>query len=189
MKIGEIKKKLRKKLLANRRALLENDRKIQSEKICQKILFSENWKKAEVVVGFMPMADEVQIQSVLESAISLGKKVVLPVVSGENLEWREVNSLDLDKNFSKGPFGIWEPLKKMKKWSPQFDKIKILWLVPGVGFDKNGNRLGMGSGFYDRTFVENKQVPGTIGVAFPCQIVERVPTKGWDVSVEKVILG
>jgi len=133
------------------------------------------------------MADEVQIQPVLKTAISLGKKVVLPVVSGKNLEWREVNSLDLAKNFSKGPFGILEPLKKMKKWEPQFDKIKILWIVPGVGFDKKGNRLGMGGGFYDRTFVKNKQVSGTIGVAFSCQIVEKVPTMGRDVSVEKVV--
>ena len=178
---------MRKKLLANRRALSEKDRKIQSEKICQKIFFSENWKKAEIVVGFMPMADEVQIQPLLETAISLGKKVVLPVVSGKYLEWREVDSFDLDNNFSKGAFGILEPLKKMKKWAPLFHKIKILWIVPGVGFDKNGNRLGLGGGFYDRTFEKNKQVPGTIGVAFPCQIVERVPTMGWDVSVEEVI--
>ena len=135
----------------------------------------------------MPMADEVQIQPILEAAISLEKKVILPVVSGKDLEWREVSSLDLDKNFSKGPFGILEPLKKMKKWSPQFDKIKILWIVPGVGFDGNGNRLGMGGGFYDRTFARSKQVTGTIGVAFSCQIVERVPTMGWDVSVKKVI--
>ena len=187
MKIGEDKKKLRKKLLANRRALSEKDRKIQSEKICKKILFSENWKNAEVVVGFMPMADEVQIQPVLEAAISSGKRVILPAVSGNILEWREVKNLDLDKNFSKGNFGILEPLKKKEEWKPQFDKVKILWIIPGVGFDKNGNRLGMGGGFYDRTFGERKTASGTIGVAFPSQIVEEIPTMSWDVSVEEVI--
>jgi len=162
-------------------------RKVQSEKICQKILSSENWKKVEVVVGFMSQADEVQIQPVLEKAIKLGKKVVLPVVLGKDLEWREVTSFDLNKNFSKGPFGIWEPLKKMEKWLPQIDKLKVLWLVPGVGFDKAGNRLGMGGGFYDRTFVGKKQVAGTIGIAFSCQIVKKIPTMGWDILVEKVV--
>ncbi len=187
MQIGENKKKLRKKLLANRRALSELEQKIKSEKICNKILSSEKWKNVEIVAGFMPMSDEVQIQSVLEEAISLEKKVVLPVVSGKNLEWREVISMNLDENFSKGSFGILEPSNLLKKWLPQFDKVKILWLVPGVGYDKSGNRLGMGGGFYDRTFGENNLTSGTIGVVFSCQMVEKIPTTNRDRQVEIVI--
>ncbi len=135
------------------------------------------------------MPDEVQIQPLLEAAITSGKKVVLPVVSGKNLEWREVISMDLDKYFSKGPFGILEPSNEMKKWEPLFDGYSVLWLVPGVGFDKNGNRLGMGGGYYDRIFGSVEPSRGTVGVVFSCQIVEKIPTKAWDASVEAVVSG
>jgi len=136
------------------------------------------------------MADEVQIQQLLEAAISSGKKLVLPVVSGKALEWREVESLDSEKDFKKGHFGIWEPTDKWNKWVPCFDKDNVLWLVPGVGFDKNGNRLGMGGGYYDRTFgTAGKKAPGTIGVVFSCQVVEKIPTMVWDAPVESVVSG
>jgi len=187
--IGENKKKLRKKLLAKRRALPESERKVRSEKICREILSSEKWKNAEIVAGFMPMPDEVQILPLLEAAISSGKKVVLPVVSGKNLEWREVIKINKDKHFLKGHFGILEPSHVFKKWNPRFDRHSVLWLVPGVGFDKNGNRLGMGGGYYDRTFGAVELVPGTVGVVFSCQIVEKIPTKSWDTSVEAVVSG
>ena len=64
-------------------------------------------------------------------------------------------------------------------------------IVPLVGFDKAGNRLGMGGGYYDRTFTRKHtlhlQRPKLIGWAHECQKVPQLPTQPWDVPLDAVV--
>lgn len=83
-------------------------------------------------------------------------------------------------------FGIPEPQNGQAIAASQLSLV----LMPLVGFDDQGGRLGMGGGFYDRTFADRQQwsqTPKLIGVAHECQKVERVPRESWDIELDAVV--
>ena len=85
-------------------------------------------------------------------------------------------------------FGIWEPKLNVQNVLP-LNELDILF-TPLVAFDKQGNRLGMGGGFYDRTLQnwQNKSfIP--VGLAHQCQQVENLPTEYWDVPLFDILVG
>ena len=86
-------------------------------------------------------------------------------------------------------YGIPEPSLKSAKTVPTWSLDLIL--MPLVGFDRQGNRLGMGGGYYDRTlaFVNGgiPAAPRLVGLAHSCQEVASIPSHSWDVAVEKII--
>jgi 5-formyltetrahydrofolate cyclo-ligase len=83
----------------------------------------------------------------------------------------------------RGPFGIRQPLPALtNKITPR--EID-LWVVPGLGFDIQGNRIGYGGGYYDRVLGEVKVK--IIGFAFECQVVASIPVREHDCPVHKVI--
>lgn len=86
-------------------------------------------------------------------------------------------------------YGILEPKLNCSQICP-LDKLDIL-LMPLVAFDDQGNRLGMGGGFYDKTlaryYQENWQKPILIGLAHQCQHVSALPIESWDVPLKHII--
>ncbi|TXR54801.1 5-formyltetrahydrofolate cyclo-ligase [Reinekea thalattae] len=83
-------------------------------------------------------------------------------------------------------FGIPEPATKLAIEPWQLSMV----LMPLVGFDSDGGRLGMGGGFYDRTFAGLNRwprKPKLIGVAHECQKVDKIPTESWDLALDGVI--
>ncbi len=87
----------------------------------------------------------------------------------------------------KNRFGIPEPRGRRPLPASAMDVI----LLPLTGFDAEGNRLGMGGGFYDRTLAaqhwRGQRRPLLIGVAHACQEVEQLPLQGWDVPLHWVV--
>ncbi|OUS71197.1 5-formyltetrahydrofolate cyclo-ligase [Pseudoalteromonas sp. A601] len=86
-------------------------------------------------------------------------------------------------------YGILEPKLNCSQICPLQDLDYLL--MPLVAFDSNGNRLGMGGGFYDKTLAryhnENWQKPQLIGLAHQCQHVESLPVESWDVPLNLII--
>jgi 5-formyltetrahydrofolate cyclo-ligase len=86
-------------------------------------------------------------------------------------------------------FGILEPAGSVREWLPpsRFDVI----LVPLVGFDREGNRLGMGAGYYDRALRQRRdrawRRPRLVGIAFACQEIGRIEPSPWDVALDLVV--
>ena len=84
-------------------------------------------------------------------------------------------------------FGIWEPKLNVQSVLP-LEELDILF-TPLVAFDKQGNRLGMGGGFYDRTLQNWRNssfIP--VGLAHQCQQVEQLPTEAWDVPLHQILV-
>eukprot|EP00487_Bulimina_marginata_P005672 TRINITY_DN23975_c0_g1_i1.p1 TRINITY_DN23975_c0_g1~~TRINITY_DN23975_c0_g1_i1.p1 ORF type:complete len:119 (-),score=11.69 TRINITY_DN23975_c0_g1_i1:63-419(-) len=83
-------------------------------------------------------------------------------------------------------YGIFEPKLNCSQICP-IEQLDILF-TPLVAFDVQGNRLGMGGGFYDRTlakyYQEQWQKPIVIGLAHECQKVDHVPTEAWDIPLK-----
>lgn len=85
-----------------------------------------------------------------------------------------------------GAYGIREPLPGMVAASREETcNESVVWLVPGLAFDKTGNRLGRGGGFYDRLLLGVRGIK--IGVAYPWQLVDLLPTEPHDMPVDIVV--
>lgn len=111
----------------------------------------------------------------------MGKSTYLPVIRSTSLEFRRYGKGD---RLHKNRFGIPEPLA----CQPTLKAAELdLILVPLVGFDSRGNRLGMGAGFYDRCFRHSRARPWRIGVAHELQKVARIPQDPWDKPMQAVL--
>ncbi|MGB0388873.1 MAG: 5-formyltetrahydrofolate cyclo-ligase [Ardenticatenaceae bacterium] len=186
--IKDEKEVLRRRVLKARRRLPIEERVRLSEALGERLFGLLAWQEAGTVGLYASLPGEVVTDGMIERALAEGKRVALPRVveeQGEDqqpivaLEWYEVRGFaDLES----GAYGVREPRSTL----PVLDvKSFDLLLVPGVVFDPAGNRIGFGKGFYDRTLAGFDGQ--TVALAFPCQIVEQVPTEPWDQRVQKVI--
>lgn len=181
--ISEIDKStLRANYLARRNQLSEVERTRQAELISQEIITSYWFKQAEVVALYAAHGSELDLTKVLQAGLAAGKRMLLPRMetSGKRLTFWPVRK---EEELVAGKYGIMEPLTTGK--SPLIiDEIDVI-LVPGIVFDKQGNRIGYGGGYYDRflgdVVIKEKGLgkldkkPYVVGVAFKEQVVKRLP--------------
>ncbi|CAM2937621.1 5-formyltetrahydrofolate cyclo-ligase [Vibrio rarus] len=123
------------------------------------------------------------IQWCWENGINTCIPVLHPFSKGQLLFLQYNEHSQLQKN----KYGILEPKLRMQDIIPaaQLDII----FTPLVAFDTQGQRLGMGGGYYDRTLAPftNIATPKPIGIAHDCQHLEQLPSKEWDIPLEKIV--
>ena len=173
-----MKSALRKQLLEKRNALEKAEYAEKSRQIKKNLLALPEFKDAQTVMFYVSFNGEVFTHDLIKETLK-NKQVVVPKVMEKHLILCEIHSFDeLDE---KDKFGILQPSKSKEIKKEDVDLI----IVPGVGFDKNGHRLGYGYGYYDR-FLENVEIPA-IGLAFDFQIFEKLPVYDHDVRMKKII--
>lgn len=148
----------------------------QSEQILAKLEQHPDFAKAEIVMLYSALPDEVQTQAFLEKW-HLKKKIILPTVVGDDIIPVEYGK---DTAFAVGDFNILEP--QNEPYTGGFDLI----IVPGVAFDNKGNRLGRGRGYYDRFLCQHLDVK-RIGICFDFQCVDEVPAEPFDIRMDEVL--
>lgn len=148
----------------------------QSEIIMNKLEQHPKFMNAERVMLYNALPDEVQTQAFLEKW-HLKKLLILPTVVGDDII---PVAIEKDTSFAVGDFKIMEP--QNEPYIGDFDLI----VVPGVAFDKNGNRIGRGRGYYDRFLSQHLEVK-RIGICFDFQLVSEVPTEPRDIRMDEVI--
>ena len=148
----------------------------QSEQILAKLEQHPDFAKAEIVMLYSALPDEVQTQAFLEKW-HLKKKIILPTVVGDDIIPVEYGK---DTAFAVGDFNILEP--QNEPYQGGFDLI----IVPGVAFDRKGNRLGRGRGYYDRFLCHHLDVK-RIGICFDFQLVDEVPAESFDIRMDEVL--
>ena len=148
----------------------------QSEAILAKLELHPDFVKAENVMLYSALPDEVQTQAFLEKW-HLKKRIILPTVVGDDIIPVEYGK---DTAFAVGDFNIMEP--QNEPYTGDFDLI----VVPGVAFDRHGNRLGRGRGYYDRFLCQHLDVK-RIGICFDFQLVDKVPAEAFDIRMDEVI--
>lgn len=170
------KEELRKKYIAIRKGIIDKD--IRSIEICKEIINLKEYKLARVVALYKSLKNEVNTDFLIEHSLNEGKTVLLPKVIGDNIVFYKYQNGD---RLVKSSFGVNEPLegKHVNK-----DLIDLI-IVPGICFDKEGNRLGYGKGYYDRYLKEVNDL--SVGICFKEQFIERVETDENDVKVKKLI--
>ena len=184
MSTSILKSKLRKEVLLLRQELGEETRVELSARIVQRVEQDTDWRAAKVVCVYVWFKDEVQTDALIQSAWQDGKTVCVPRCGkdGEDkIVLHEIRSFD---DLAPGAFGIREPIP---------DRTRIVaisdvdaFIVPGVAFDRQGNRLGWGGGFYDWTLSRAKEAK-KIALAFSCQMVDAIPTEPQDIKMDKVV--
>ncbi len=134
------------------------------------------------VAGYYPLGSEINPLPLLEALEQGGTQLALPVVVKENapLEFRIYKTGD---KLKKGLEGALEPLKTAQPANPD------IVLVPLLGFDETGNRIGQGKGYYDRTLgaLRNERAVLAIGLAFEGQREQTLPFEAHDQDLDAVI--
>ncbi len=134
------------------------------------------------VAGYYPLGSEINPLPLLEALEQGGTQLALPVVVKENapLEFRIYKTGD---KLKKGLEGALEPLKTAQPANPD------IVLVPLLGFDETGNRIGQGKGYYDRTLgaLRNERAVLAIGLAFEGQREQTLPLEAHDQDLDAVI--
>jgi len=180
----ENKKKSRSKIKKLLEQLPVSVLKEKSSSIQSRLYSLNGYKNSSFIMCYLSTGREVSTFEVIETALSENKKVAVPLIlESQNIMLPcEISNL---KDLEPGPWGILQPIKEKIKNIPL--KIVDLIIVPGIAFDKNGNRIGRGKGFYDRFL---KSVPPSIpkiALAFSCQIAEKIPTTRNDIAMDKII--
>ena len=174
-----MKKYLRKKARAAAAEMSGQYRREASDLICQRVLESGEYRRAEVIFCYVSTADEPDTHTILTDALSKGKKVLVPRCSGKGvMEAVEICSLS---DLAAGRYGIYEPLPGIMSTDIGPD----LALIPCVCCDRAGNRLGHGGGYYDR-FLKNTAVR-SMALCFEMLICDSVPVEAHDIKPDAVI--
>ena len=177
-----MKDALRKEMIAKREAHHSTGGHVNCIEIMDKFLRLPCFNSAKCVLLYASKRGEVHTDGIIQSALSLGKKVALPVTikEGHVLELYEIKGID---ELSEGAFGILEPARNQER-RVQPEEVELV-VVPGVSFDRRGHRLGYGMGYYDSLL---KKVKGCkVGLAYDMQMVEHVPDEPHDVAVDMVV--
>lgn len=178
------KKTLRDRLREKRSLLPESLQRHFSVFIAQKVVQHPFFKSARSVALYSPAFGEVLTTPIFQYAQAHQKTCYLPVLQENRLAFVNVNDTT---TLHPNRFEILEPLFDEKKAiSPTHLDLVI---VPLVAFDPKGHRLGMGGGFYDRTFAfKRRQIkkPKLVGIAYDFQCVQSVPRSGLDVLLDAV---
>ncbi len=147
----------------------------RSKSIQEFVINDNKFQSAKVVGAYFAFGSEVATELIIERAKMLGKKIALPRVEEDKITFYELSST---KSLIRGRFGIMEPPPYGR-----MDEIDLL-VVPGIAFDKKGNRLGYGKGFYDRLLSGKRTF--SIGLAYSFQLLENLPHDRYDKRLDAI---
>ncbi|MEX0730510.1 MAG: 5-formyltetrahydrofolate cyclo-ligase [Aquisalimonadaceae bacterium] len=181
---GDIRRDIR----ARRRSLTSREQKRASRQLAAVLNRWKPWRRARHVALYLPNDGEPDLTPLARAAWRDGKQVYLPVLAGRGGNHLWFRRYTPGSRLIRNRFDIPEPSAAGTRISPrQLDLV----LAPLVAFDARGHRLGMGGGFYDRTFgfVHHRpawQHPRLVGVAHHFQQLDELPAEPWDVPLTAI---
>jgi len=175
------KKSVRIKTISVRNNIPVMVRETKSQVICKNVEAIPEFQQSKHTLLYFPHGSEVGILPLIQKYINK-RTIYLPRMIGDS-QFIALPITDLNL-LKRGHYGIPEPalFEGQENYEKKIDCI----IVPGVAFDRKGNRLGMGKGFYDR-YLPHVKSKCNIGVGFEEQILAEVPFESYDVSVDVVV--
>ena len=168
LSICSAKNEIRRRILGKRNALSASEVLKRSLVIQHRVMDLSQYKSAKIIGAYFPIGSEVRTEYLIESALNSQKVVLLPKVASDRIALSRVFEEDIrDNKLVEGRFKILEPARS---WYNAQKNIDLL-IVPGIAFDKYGNRIGYGRGYYDR-FIKQKDFRLSIGLAFQFQVLD-----------------
>jgi len=181
------RKALRASLRQSRQELSSEKQHVAARSLLDLIGHQDFFRVAQRIAFYQVIDGEIDPKLLLDLALSEGKACFLPVLSRENPEFVSFAPYDADTALVENQWGIAEPSPDTIVSPTNFDVV----FVPLVGFNEQCFRLGMGKGFYDRTFsfkiFNRRSRPLLVGLAHESQLVkETFPMESWDVRLDAI---
>ncbi|HCS27942.1 MAG TPA: 5-formyltetrahydrofolate cyclo-ligase [Spongiibacteraceae bacterium] len=177
------KQELRQELRARRRQLSTAQQRQASARLDTRLRQQPCLRAAHHIAFYIASDGELSPRPTLLRLARQGRQCFLPCISGQRLEFRRYRP---GQTMKRNLFNIPEPpaRRSLRRHPQQLDVI----LLPLVGFDAKGNRLGMGGGFYDRTLggLKQKRRPLLIGLAHEFQRLNQLPVQSWDIPLDAI---
>ena len=177
------KQELRQELRTQRRALSAAQQRQASLRLDLQLRQQPRLRAARHIAFYMASDGELSPRPTLLRLAKQGRQCFLPCLKGKHLEFRRYRP---GQTLQRNRFNIPEPPahRSLARAVRQLDII----LLPLVGFDAKGNRLGMGGGFYDRTLsaLEQNRRPLLIGLAHEFQRMNQLPVQSWDIPLDAI---
>lgn len=181
------KRRLRKHYLQQRDAIGQEEREAAGRKIKERVLAMEQVKAAETIFLYAACKSEVPTKELFQELLVSGKRVALPKVDGNRMDFYEVTAWE---ELLPGYRGILEP--ESREAVPVLPQGSDVMLLPGAVFDRKGGRIGYGGGYYDRYLqeleVSGRNLPCLIGICCERQLCRDIlPMEAWDRQVDCVV--
>ena len=165
---------------------MDSDRSGKNASICRNV--RELLEKADtcMLAAYAAMETEPVLTSVMSAWLQSGKTLYLPRFNQTSCDYEMVAVQDLSTDLVPGHYGIFEPRGELAGLRPPFHGDgRMMWLIPGLGFDLKGHRLGRGRGYYDRLL--NGATGMKTGIGYDCQIFDALPYEPHDIGVDYVV--
>lgn len=177
---------LRRQLRQARRALTPLQQRLAAQALYRQLAQHPLFRRAKHIALYLPADGEIDPRPLMKAAQKRGKATYLPVLSDWPKTHMTFQRVGIGERWTRNRFGIAEPVSNRGEQRPAW--ALDLLLLPLVGFDPQGGRLGMGKGFYDRTLAylgmrKNWHTPTLLGLAHECQKVDRLELASWDVPL------
>jgi 5-formyltetrahydrofolate cyclo-ligase len=179
------RKKLRAALLSRRRALHDETRRRLSARIVRCACAAEEFQRARSVMVYVAVKGEVETRGLIEECFKRGKRVAVPWCDprSEKIKAAEIN--ERENELVEQAYGIPAPPEdRLHLIAPT--EIDLI-VVPGVGFDWTGVRLGWGMGYYDDFLAAESPRSVKLALSYEVQLVPRITPRSHDVLMDKII--
>jgi 5-formyltetrahydrofolate cyclo-ligase len=181
--IASLKRQLRKQLRQRRRALHAVAQAAAGRALRDRLLHNSDFLRSHNIAFYLPADGEIDTRPLIAASLDAGKHLYLPVIDGGEMRFHAYRR---DTRLVQSDFGLWQP-DTSEKTLPALELDLVI--MPLVGFDRRGGRLGMGGGYYDRAFrnaPKRGARPRLVGVAHGIQELEQVPLERWDRKLHAV---
>jgi len=179
----ETKSSIRKQMLALRDEMSCEERMIYSKEIMDTLLELDVIQQAKEILCFVGYKSEVSTTALMEELLLLDKKIYVPRVNGEEMDFYRIKNL---KDLQEGYKGIPEPAEACKDMFEGPTGSNVVMLMPGAVFAVDGSRIGYGKGFYDR-YLAKYDIMNRIALCFSRQLVENIPCDAHDKKASVII--
>jgi 5-formyltetrahydrofolate cyclo-ligase len=179
--IDDLKAGLRKIVFARRDAMPAAERQAAAESIAARP-FPLSIRPGDIVSGFSPIRTEINPLPLLRRLEGMGARLALPVVAGRGKPL-VMRSYAFGQKLNAGVWGIREPADDAPEVDPD------ILIVPLAAFDRKGNRIGHGAGYYDMTIIRlrSRKPVTAVGIAYAAQEVPEVPVTSRDAPLDLVL--
>lgn len=181
---------IRRRMRARRRGLSRQERRAAALNVARLLAGSSLLRNSRRIACYFPCNGEVDLTAVMLRIWAMGKRCYLPVLNGIGNKRLWFATYRPGDPLCHNRFGIPEP-RRPRHWLARPWELDLV-LAPVVAFDPQGNRLGMGGGYYDRTLAHllwrcHWRKPRFYGVAYEFQRVGSLPCRSWDVPMEGLV--
>ena len=176
------KDSIRRAIIAKRDTLDTDEVSRLSKNIIANLKSTKEYQNAGSIAAYCSIGNEVKTIDLINDILEEGKKCLLPRLSSKyTLEFAQIDSMD---DLINNRFNILEPKKNLK--ATRIDEIDLV-IVPLVAYTKTGQRIGMGGGYYDRSFSCHNKSQNLVGIAYSLQEIEFAEFDSWDINLNIVV--